>query len=294
MKKFLVLSLAVILAAGVGLAQECPGKAAKDCDSAKECGSKVAGLAAKIDQLEQKAAKGCETSQAKLDALVKTAGAKDVAALKETVAACEKYAGMGCGQSKDLLAKLDGELDGSTKAGRVPLSAHVAQLVSSDGSCEELCAELGIVCEDCAVCDGKALVAKIEKIEACAAKGCKMSAKTLARLDARVRPAPLSDRVAKLAECSECGCEVSKAALAGLTEGRESAAVVADIRALEASAAKGDAKSAASLKAIEAKLPAAKPVSLDACDGSDCTDCADCSDCTEPGQKKCGACPVGQ
>ena len=72
MKKFLVLSLALALAAGSGFAQECPGKAAKDCGSAKECDSK-ATLASRIDQLEQGAAKGCEKSQAKLDTLVKAA-----------------------------------------------------------------------------------------------------------------------------------------------------------------------------------------------------------------------------
>ena len=106
MKKFLVLSLAAALAAGTASAQECPGKAGKECGPAKECDSKAATLTARIAELEQGAAKGCEKSQAKLDALVKAAGATDVAALKETVAACEKYAGMGCGQSKELLAKL--------------------------------------------------------------------------------------------------------------------------------------------------------------------------------------------
>lgn len=297
MKKTLFVSLAVLFAAGIGLAQECPGnpcEKAKECGSAKECGT-AATLTAKIEQLETYAAKGCETSRTKLDTLVKAAGVADVAALKEKVAACEKYAGMGCGTSKDLLAKLSNELSPS-KAERVPLSKYVAQLLASDAGCEELCAELGIDCGDCtAGCDGQAFVAKIEKLEACSAKGCEKSAKTLARLDARLRPAPLSVRVAKLAECSECGCEDSKAALAVLAEGRESGALVADIRALEASAAKGDAKSAASLKAIEAKLPAAKPITLAACDGKDCSACGDCGDCTgAKKQGKCGSCPVGQ
>ena len=48
MKKFLVLSLAAALAAGTASAQECPGKAGKDCGPAKECDSKAATLTARL------------------------------------------------------------------------------------------------------------------------------------------------------------------------------------------------------------------------------------------------------
>ena len=259
------------------------------------------GLSAKIAEFETRAAKGCKTSEAKLAALGKAAGATDTKELRAKVAAYEKYAPSGCDMSQKKLAELNAIL--ATQPGRPLASARLPLLLAGvrrgDAQAKAILKQLCEVCcppdcgdderaKECGKDFGDKLVVRIRALEASAAKGCPTSATKLAKLEAVLASLPAtSTRVAKLLANAQEGDAKSRAILKSLCEvccppdcgdERDCAKkcrkdcgdkLVVRIRTLEASAADGCSTSTAKLARIEAKLPGAAEAKKPA----DCSGC---------------------
>ena len=258
------------------------GQDAPCCPSAKKA---AATISDQIAKLESYAAKGCKTSEAKLAALCKAAGAKDASELKTKVAAYETHAPKGCEVSRKVLADLKLIL---AKA-RPALSERVAKLVaSSKNGCGKSEAALAGLFKACETGCCKKLIATIKTLEASMAKGSMESAAKLAKLEAALAPRPaLNARVARLLVSAKQGDAKSKKMLASLCaeccpkdccppENRDGCdGLVARIKTLETASAKGCETSAAKLAKVEAKLSVGKTAVPD----QSCKDCTDCGDC---------------
>ena len=284
---------ALLTLAVVALGQDCPES---PCSPAAK--KAAPGLSAKIAQLETRAAKGCKTSDAKLAALCKAAGAADAKDLQAKVAAFEKYAPCGCDMSQKKLAELNTILATQAKpslvSARVPVL--MAGVAKGDAQAKAILKQLCEVCgppdcgkvgqcgkgeraKDCGQDCGDKLVASIQKLEASAAKGCATSATKLAKMEAVLASLPAtSTRVAKVFASAQKGDVESQVLLkilcaeccpsncGGEDCGQE---LIGRIEKLETSAAKGCATSAAKLAGVDAILSgptkAKKP--------ADCTGC---------------------
>jgi len=272
--------------------QECP-----DTPCSKSAQKATSSLSGTIAKLEASAAKGCKTSEAKLSALSKAAGATDTKDLKTRVAAYEKYAPAGCDVSKQKLADLQAALAPDADArplvsGRVSLLLATAAKGSTTSRdllkklCEECCPpdcsgnDAAKGCGDAAAkgCGkdfGAKLIGQIKTLEASAAQGSRESIAKLAKMEAVLATLPTaSSRVAALIAGANKGDAKSKAILKGLCEeccaqggcgddctkacGKDCGTdLIGRIRTLESSAAHGCEKSAAKLVRIDAKLPGA-------------------------------------
>ena len=284
--------------------QECP-----DSPCSKSEKKATSSLSGTIAKLEARAAKGCKTSEAKLTALSKAAGATDTADLKAKVAAYETYAPAGCDISKQKLADLQSVLAPAAKpvvSGRVSLLLATAS--KGDAKSKDILMKLCAECcpPDCCGNDGAKgcgddaamgcgkefgakLIGQIKTLEASAAQGSRESIAKLSKLEAVLATLPTtSSRVATLVADANKGDVKSKAILKGLCEdccpqggcGDECTKecgkacgtdLVGQIRKLEGSAARGCEKSATKLVRIETKLSGA--VASKPAAKKDCTGC---------------------
>jgi hypothetical protein len=230
------IAVALLTVAVVALGQDC-----RECPSAS--GGKAASkatptLSARIAKLEANAAKGCQTSETKLAALCKAAGAKDLKELKTRVAAWEEYAPCGCDVSKKKLADLTALLAPEAKpvvSGRVsvllataaqgdPKSRDLLNKLCDEccpqGCCEECGKDCGEDCgKDCGKECGDKLIGQIRTLEGAAANGCGKSAAKLSKMEAVLATLPAaSSRVASLVAGAKQGDAGSKAVLTSLCE----------------------------------------------------------------------------
>lgn len=282
----------------VALGQDCPNS---PCDTATK--KATPALSDQIAQLEKSAANGCEKSQAKLTALCKAAGATDTKDLKAKVAAFEKYAPCGCDMSRKKLAELTAVLAEKPRQGAVSARLPVLLAVARNGDaqaqavlkqlCDDFCPQ-GCCEDDCGKeCEkdfGDKLIVQARALETSAANGSTTSAAKLAKAKAALASVPTtSARVAKVLagaqqgdakaltllkslcqECCppECGPGACKGGAKHDCDKECGDKLVARIRALETSAAKGCATSVTQLVRIETRLGATpKPKKSSDCGG---------------------------
>jgi len=149
--------------------------------------------------------KGCKTSKAKLDLIVKECGLKDGKLIVAHLVKLETEAKSGSKESALILASIETKLAPPRRA--PALSVRVAKLAETDK------AAVAALLEECGTGRCESLVGKIEKLEASAAQGCKTSAAKLATLEAKLavpakiaapaKPAPKAEQAP--AGCEDCG-----------------------------------------------------------------------------------------
>ena len=299
--------------------QGCGGSCGDQCGDSCEGACKAdpnAPLSMRVARIEKASTKGCETCGARMVALREIFGADSDESVSELIASYETSAKGGCAASCESLEKAEAHLKANA-CKPAPLSDRVAAMVAnSEKGCAKSGETLAAFQKSCGTDCNQTIIAKIQEIEASAAKGCKTSAYKLAVLDARFagKPdpkAPLSLRVAMMTEYAGKGCEVSGKTLKAIEaefDAEQNKNLVATIETLEVKAAKGDDACVAKLAVLETKMPAAQTAKkAKSCDGTDCPDRGeDCgsgcdskkgsSDCgsgcdSEKPKSGCGGCP---
>lgn len=284
----LIALIAAILALGTGVAfaQECPPGC---CRVAKEAPKATVSVTARLEKLQVGAEKGCQTSQAMLAKLQKEFKADSTAALIKMVSACEQYAGNGCAVSKQVLAKINGEL--AQKKQPVTLSMRLVRLDKGCAAgCEKSRTLMASLLKGYDVKDTTALVALVKGWEANAKTGNKESVGKLATLAAKFpskKPA-LSVRLARLDQGCAKGCETSKAKMTALVKAynaTDAKALIATVQSWEQKAANGCKSCVGKLATFSAKLAPAKTAvkataTADDAQGTGCKNCGgSCTGC---------------
>ena len=165
--------------------------------------------------------------------------------------------------------KAEGTAGAQAKA-PVTASAKLAKLTASaEKGCATSKTLLASLQKEFKAESPEALMKMVTACEDYAGKGCDVSKKVLAKLDTAMakrakQPVTLSARLAHLNKGCAKGCEKSKTLMAALVKEykvKDAAALIAEVTAWEAEAAKGSKECTTKLATLSAKLPSKKPLS---------------------------------